>query len=84
MSALELDSYAMAELAGIHDALKHLAALAQQNPASQSSVEIEQLAKPGTPPKCTVKVFHQDPGIAADRACELYDQLVARYKLEGA
>jgi hypothetical protein len=69
----------MTELAGIHDALKRQVALAQQNPTSPSSVEIEQLAKPGTPPKITVKVFATDVDEAAARAQQLYDRLVATY-----
>ena len=71
--------YATAELVGIHDALKRLAALAQQNPVAQSSVEIESFAKPGTPPKITVKTFAATTDEAAAIAQRTYDELVARY-----
>jgi len=53
-----IEQYTVTEFVGIHDTLKHLAAVAQQNPAPCSSVEIEQLAKPGSPPR---------PGRWADR-----------------
>ena len=68
-----------AELAGIHGALVRLAAVAQQPADPQSSVQIEQAAKPGQPPRITVKVYAPMPGAAADQAQQLYDALVARY-----
>ena len=52
-----LDQHSAAELAGIRDALTRLAALAQQTAEPQSSVQIEQAAKPGLPPRITVKVY---------------------------
>jgi len=65
--------------AEIRDGLKRLAALAQQNPVAQSSVEIEQLAKAGTPPKITVKTYAATTDEAAAIAQRTYDELVARY-----
>jgi hypothetical protein len=62
----------------------HDFAIAQQNPAPQSSVEIESLAKPGSPPKITVKVYATDVDEAASRATALYDSLVARYAVDQA
>ena len=74
-----IDQHTVAELAGIHDALKRLAAVAQQTGEPQSSVQIEQAAKPGLPPRVTVKVYAPIPAAAADIAQQLYDALVARY-----
>lgn len=74
-----LDQCPADELASIHAALAHLAAVAQQTAEPQSSVQIEQPAKPGLPPRITVKVYAPQPAAAADLAQQLYDQLVARY-----
>lgn len=68
MTTLEIDRYTAAELTGIHDALKRLAAVPQQDPTPQSSVQIEQAAKPGSPPRITVKCFGADPFEAAQSA----------------
>ena len=57
----------------------HDFAIVQPNPAPQTSVEIEQLAKPGSPPKITVKCYAADVDDAARRAAALYDALVSRY-----
>jgi hypothetical protein len=67
------------DLTAVHDALVRLAAVAQQSAEPQSSVQIEQAAKPGLPPRITVKVYAPQPAAAADLAQQLYDQLVARY-----
>ena len=74
-----LDQHTAAELAGIRDALTRLAALAQQTGEPQSSVQIEQAAKPGLPPRITVKVYAATPAAAADLAQQTYDALIARY-----
>jgi hypothetical protein len=79
MTTLEIDRYTAAELTGIHDSLKRLAAVAQQDPTPQSSIQIEQAAKPGSPPRITVKVYGADPIDAAKSAVQLYDRLVAKY-----
>lgn len=68
-----------AELAGIHDALQRLAALAQQPSEPQSSVQVEQAAKPGLPPRITVKVYAANAAAAADLAQQTYDALIARH-----
>ena len=73
------DEYIVAELASIADSLKRLGAVAQQDQQPQSSVQIEQAAKPGQPPRITVKVYAPMPAAAADMAQQLYDALVARY-----
>lgn len=78
-AALEFNTYTAAELVSIADSLKTLAAVARQEQTSQSSVQIEQAAKPGCPPRITVKVYSPMPGAAADQATQLYDSLVARY-----
>ncbi len=74
------DQYTADELVGIHDALKRIAATAQQEQAPQSSVQIEQAAKPGAPPRITVKCYAPIPAAAANMAQQLYDQLIARYQ----
>lgn len=74
-----LDQHTAAELAGIHDSLKRLAAVAQQDQVPQSSVQIEQAAEPGQPPRITVKVYAPIPAAAADIAQQLYDALIVRY-----
>jgi hypothetical protein len=74
-----LDQHPAPDLAGIHAALARLAAVAQQPAKSQSSVQIEQAAKPGLPPRITVKGYALQPTAAADLAQQLYDHLVARY-----
>ena len=74
-----IDQFTAADFFGIHDTLKHLAAVAQQNPAPCSSVEIEQLAKPGSPPKITVKTYAATTAEAAEIAKRTYDELVAQY-----
>ena len=61
MTAGTLDQHTAAELAGIRDALARLAAVAQQPSEPQSSVQIEQAAKPGLPPRITVKVYAATP-----------------------
>jgi len=50
-----------------------------QNPAPQSSVEIESFAKPGAPPKITVKTYAATTAEAAAIAQQIYDELTARY-----
>jgi len=72
-------TYAIEELAGLTDAVKRLGALAQQEQAPHSSVQIEQAAKPGLPPRVTVKVYAATPAAAADLAQQTYDALVAAY-----
>ena len=74
-----IDQHTAAELAGIHDALKRLVAGAQQPTEPQSSVQIEQAAKPGLSPRITVKVYAPQPGAAAELAQQVYDALVAHY-----
>jgi hypothetical protein len=76
---LELDRYLGAEVISITDSLKRLAAVAQQDPTPQSSVQIEQAAKPGSPPRITVKCYGADPLEAAKSAVSLYDRLMAKY-----
>ena len=65
-----------AELAAIADALKRLAAVAQQPVQPQSSVEIARNSKGAT---FSVKVYHPDPVEASTLAQGLYDQLAFRY-----
>jgi hypothetical protein len=72
------------ELADLHAALARLAAVAQQSAEPQSSVQIEQAAKPGCPPRITVKVYAASPVLAAEEAQHLYDALVARYAAEAS
>lgn len=79
MTTNGVDQHTAAELVGIRDALTRLAAAAQQPSEPQSSVQIEQAAKPGLPPRITVKVYAPIPAAAADIAQQLYDALVARY-----
>jgi hypothetical protein len=69
-------TYLVAELAGIHDTLKRLAAVAQQPTEPQSSVEIAHTTRGAT---WTVKVHHRDPIEATTLAQGLYDQLAHRY-----
>jgi hypothetical protein len=71
-----------AQLAGIHDVLQRLAAVAQQEQAPQLSVELSRNAKGQT--QVTVKVYSPIPGAAADQAQQLYDALVARYAMPEA
>jgi hypothetical protein len=66
-----IDQYADAELVSISDSLKRLAAAASQEQTPQSSVQIEQAAKPGAPPRITVKCYSPMPGAAADQAQQL-------------
>ena len=70
------DEYIVAELARIADALKRLAAVAQQPTEPQSSVEIARNSKGAT---FAVKVYHRDPVEASTLAQGLYDQLAHRY-----
>ena len=60
--------------------IDNLGALARQNPEPQSSVELSQTAKGLT--TATVKVYAADPFAASEAAQELYDNLVAKYKVE--
>ncbi len=78
------DQHTVAELASIQAALAQLAAVAQQPAEPQSSVQIEQAAKPGSPPRITVKVYSVDPVTASTTAQALYDNLVARYATSDA
>lgn len=52
-----IDQYTAAELVGIHDVLKRIAAFAQQTAEPQPSIQIEQAAKPSCPPRITVKTY---------------------------
>jgi hypothetical protein len=70
------DEYIVVELARIADALKQLAAVAQQPTEPQSSVEIARNSKGAT---WCVKVYHRDPVEASTLAQGLYDQLAHRY-----
>lgn len=54
--------------------------LVPAQPASQSSVQIEQAAK--GPPRVTVKVYDTDAAEALVAATTLYDQAVAKYAAE--
>jgi hypothetical protein len=64
-------------LAEIRDALVRLGGLAQQNPAPQSSVELETTAK-GTV-KITVKTYGATTEEAAATAQRVYDEIFAKY-----
>lgn len=55
-------------------------AVAMQNPAPLSSVQIEGRAK--GPPAITVKVYDADPERALALATALYDEAVAYYQQE--
>lgn len=74
-----IDPYTATELVGNNNALQRLAALAQQTSAAQSSVQLEQAATPGCPPRITVKTYATTTAEAADIAQRTYDELVARY-----
>ena len=71
-------TYLVEQLAAIADAVKRLAALAQQPSDPQSSVELVQNAKGAT--QIAVKVYHRDPRQAADTAQALYDELATTYR----
>ena len=64
------------ELASLTDAVKRLAALAQQPAQPQSSIEIARNSRGAT---WSVKVHHADPVEASTMAQGLYDQLAHRY-----
>jgi hypothetical protein len=66
------------ELATIADAVKRLAATAQQPSEPQSSVELVQNSRGAT--QIAVKVYHRDPRQAADTAQALYDELATTYR----
>jgi hypothetical protein len=76
MSSDTNDEYIVRELAAIADAVKRLAALAQQPIEPQSSVEIARNSKGAT---WTVKVYDRNPAGASELAQALYDELAARY-----
>ena len=77
---LSTDGAVVAEsIAELRDALKALAAVAQQ-PTSLSSVELGQTAKGAT--QVSVKVYSANPRGAAHEAQALYDELVAKYRQE--
>jgi tRNA-dihydrouridine synthase len=69
------------QLEGIGDAVKRLAAVAQQSSEPQSSVELVQNAKGAT--QIAVKVYHREPEQAAATAQQLYDELASRYNAGG-
>ncbi len=78
MNTVEADVPSLySELAGIRDALARLAALAQQTPEPQSSVEISRNAKGQA--QFVVKVYAPMPAAACDLAEQLYDHLAERY-----
>lgn len=76
-----IDEYTSREIVGINNSLKHIAAVALQNPIPQSSVELSQTAKGGT--QVCVKVYGPDPERAMLEAIRLYDLLRARYPQPG-
>jgi Asp-tRNA(Asn)/Glu-tRNA(Gln) amidotransferase C subunit len=64
------------ELAAIADAVKRLAAVAQQPVQPQSSVEISRNSKGAT---WSVKVYAEDAAGACELAEAIYDKLAATY-----
>jgi hypothetical protein len=73
------DEYIVANLARIADSLKRMGAVAQQPNEPQSSVQIEQAAKPGQPPRITVKAYAADINDAATLAGGICGALIERY-----
>ena len=62
-----------ADLPVLRAEVQRRGAVAQQDQAPQSSVQIEQAAKPSQPPRVTVKVYAPMPAAAAAMAQQLYD-----------
>ena len=63
---------------GLDEAIRRLAAIAQQPAEPQSSVELTQNAKGVT--QIVVKVYDRDPEQASATAQRLYDELAATYR----
>jgi invasion protein IalB len=76
MSSDTTDESIVRELAAIADAVKRLAAVAQQPLQPQSSVEISRNSKGAT---WSVKCYAEDAAGACELAEAIYDKLAATY-----